>query len=174
MNQGVFLMINVSILYVRWFCDWANVIDVSSKSLSIIYESFCFLNREFVYVSFAKQSGWSGVYFCLSLWCLQSYIMISDRSESNKKTERLGNRLVKTNDSISYADDNGRRSLILTSMSWKWSPPADFKSIECSSFKKKNYSKPIDAKQIAGLSPLFATATSTHLISAVPNEAKSS
>jgi len=42
--------------------------------------------------------------------------MISDTSEINKKTERLGNRLVKTNDSISYADDNGRRSLILTSM----------------------------------------------------------
>jgi hypothetical protein len=52
-----------------------------------------------------------------------------------QETERLGNRLVKTNDSISYADDNGRRSLILTSMAWKWSPPADFKSIECSSLK---------------------------------------
>ena len=47
-------------IYVRWFCDKATEIHASSKSLSIIYESFCFLDREYVHVSFAKQSSWSG------------------------------------------------------------------------------------------------------------------
>jgi len=39
---------------------WVNVIHISSKYLSIIYEASLLFKRDFVRICFAKQSEWAG------------------------------------------------------------------------------------------------------------------